>query len=65
MNTILLQITYANPFAGLDHKDPYTHLTKVYELAGTLKASKVEKQVMFMRLFPYSLIEKANEWYLD
>ncbi|CAK8563150.1 unnamed protein product [Lathyrus sativus] len=36
MKTGLLHIIYANPFIGLDHEDPYTHLTKFYELAGML-----------------------------
>jgi len=46
----LLQIIYVNPFVGLDHEDPNTHLTKFYELAGTLGAPK-EEEVAFMRLF--------------
>lgn len=65
MKTGLLQIIYANPFAGLDHEDPYIHLTKFYELAGTLGALKAEEVSDFMRLFPYSLIGKAKDWYLD
>ena len=28
MKTGLVQLMYANPFAGLDHEDPYNHLTK-------------------------------------
>ena len=36
MKTRLLQILYGNPFTGLDHEDQYTHLTKFYEIAGTL-----------------------------
>ncbi|XP_058774726.1 uncharacterized protein LOC131648998 [Vicia villosa] len=65
MKTGLLQIIYANPFAGLDHEDPYTHLTKFYEIAGTLGAPEAEEEAVFMRLFPHSLIGKAKDWYLD
>ena len=54
-----------NPFTGLDHEDPYTHLNKFYEIFGTLGAPEVEEEPMFMRLIPYSLIGKAKEWYLD
>ena len=61
----LLQILYFNPFAGLDHKDPFHHLTKFYEFSGTLGASEEEEEVVFTRLFPHSLIGKAKEWYLD
>lgn len=45
----LLQIIYANPFAGLDHEDPYTHLTKFYELVGMLGAPEAEEDADFMR----------------
>lgn len=38
MKTGLLQIIYVNTFAGLDHKDMYTHLTKFYEIFGMLRA---------------------------
>lgn len=61
----LLQIIYVNPFAGFDHEDPFTHLTKFYELVGTLGTSKVEEESIFMRLFPHSLIVKAKDLYLD
>ncbi|XP_058775111.1 uncharacterized protein LOC131649366 [Vicia villosa] len=65
MKTGMLQIMYANPFSRLDHEDPYTHLTKFYEIAGTLGTPAAEEEVVFMRLFPHSLIGKAKEWYHD
>lgn len=61
MKVGLLQIIYENPFSGLDHEDPYTYLTKFYEHAGTLGASEAEEEVVFMRLFPHSLIGKAKD----
>ncbi|KAK2397155.1 hypothetical protein QL285_058761 [Trifolium repens] len=61
----LLQILYANPFAGLDHEDPYNHLTKFYEIANTLGAPEAEEENVFKRMFPHSLIGKAKDWYLD
>ncbi|XP_058726128.1 uncharacterized protein LOC131597447 [Vicia villosa] len=65
MKTGLLQIIYAHPFAGLDHEDPYTHLTRFYEIAGTLGAPEAEEEAVFMRLLSHSLIGKAKDWYLD
>ncbi|KAI5431552.1 hypothetical protein KIW84_035658 [Lathyrus oleraceus] len=45
MKTGLLQIICANPFAGLDHANPYTHLTKIYELDGmALKRDMITKK---------------------
>lgn len=64
MKTRLLHIIYTNPFSGLDHEDPYTRHTKFYELVSTLGASEAEEEAMFMRLFPNSLIGKANYWYI-
>lgn len=50
----LLQIIYANPFAGLDHGYTYTYLTNFYELAGMIGAPEAEEEADFMRLFPHS-----------
>ncbi|CAJ2631893.1 unnamed protein product [Trifolium pratense] len=61
----LLQILYTNPFAGLDHEDPYNHLVKFYEIADTLGATEAEEENVFMRMFPHSLTGKAKDWYLD
>lgn len=57
----LLQIIYANPFAGIDHEDPYTNLTEFYELAGTLGAPEAKEEAVFMRLFSHSLIGKGKD----
>lgn len=65
MNIGLLQISYANLFVSLDHEDPYTHLTKFYEIAGMLGASEDEEKAVFLWLFPHSLIGKTNDWYID
>ncbi|GAU26992.1 hypothetical protein TSUD_290440 [Trifolium subterraneum] len=61
----LLQILDDNPFAGLNHEDPYSHLTKFYEIVDTLGASEAEEESVFMRMFLHSLIGKAKDWYLD
>ncbi|WJX91525.1 hypothetical protein P8452_73291 [Trifolium repens] len=65
MKTGYLQLLYANPFAGLAHEDPYNHLVKFYEIAGSLGATEAEEESVFQRGFPHSLIGKAKEWYLD
>lgn len=65
MKMVLLQIQYANPFAGLDHEDSYIYLTMFYDIYGMLWASETEEEVVLLRLFPYSLIGKTEECYLD
>lgn len=60
MKIVLLQILYANPFTGLDHEDPYTHLTKFYEIVGTTKAPESKEEQVFKRLSPHSLIRNQK-----
>src|ERR1043165_6917717 len=55
MKTGLLQFLYASPFHGHDHEDPYTHLTKFYEIAGAAGAPEDQEEQYFQRLFPHSL----------
>src|ERR1051325_3262262 len=54
MKTGLLQLLYASPFHGHDHEDPYTHLTKFYEIAGAAGAPEDQEEQYFQRLFPHS-----------
>lgn len=58
--TGLLQILYANTFIGFDLEDPYTHLTKFYDIFGTLRAPEAKEEQVFTRLFPHYLTEKAK-----
>ncbi|XP_058784543.1 uncharacterized protein LOC131659354 [Vicia villosa] len=65
LKTGILQLICASPFAGLDHEDPYTHLTRFYELASTTGVAQAEEETLFKRLFPHSLLSKVKDWYLD
>ncbi|XP_058725956.1 uncharacterized protein LOC131597266 [Vicia villosa] len=62
MKTGLLQIIYANPFAGLDHEDPYTHITRFYELAGTLGAPEAEEEALLPRSHQFSNETLCEAW---
>ncbi|XP_058741289.1 uncharacterized protein LOC131613657 [Vicia villosa] len=61
----ILQLVYAIPFTGMDHEDPFAHLTKFYEIAGSTGVDAANEESLFKRLFPHSLLGKAKEWYLD
>ncbi|GAU24667.1 hypothetical protein TSUD_322750 [Trifolium subterraneum] len=65
IKTGLLQLLYANPFTGLLHEDPYNHLVKFYEIAGSLDPTEAEEESLFMRMFPHSLLGTTKDWYLD
>jgi hypothetical protein len=65
MKSKTIQLVTQHPFSGLDHEDPYKHLSTFYGLAGTLGMKEYEEETLFTRLFPHSLIGKTKEWYLD
>ncbi|XP_058759422.1 uncharacterized protein LOC131632709 [Vicia villosa] len=66
MKTGLLQLLYQNPFTGLDHEDPFTHLTKFYEIARTISAPAAEEEQNELeekfldRLFPHNRFMEAK-----
>jgi len=47
---------------GLDHEDPYTHLSTFYELTATMGFEERDKEAAYMKLFPFSLAGKAKDW---
>ncbi|XP_020235005.1 uncharacterized protein LOC109814900 [Cajanus cajan] len=55
MKPTLLSLITANQFAGMDHEDPYTHLSTFYELIGTMGVPGEDEEAVYLRLFPFSL----------
>ena len=47
-------------FYGLDSKSPYLHLKEFDEVCGTLHFVNVADDIVKLKLFPFSLKEKAN-----
>ncbi|XP_020209235.1 uncharacterized protein LOC109794168, partial [Cajanus cajan] len=62
MKPALLSLITANQFAGMDHEDPYTHLSTFYELIGTMGIPGEDEEAVYLRLFPFSLTGKAKTW---
>jgi len=58
----LLSLIGSHPFAGMDHKDPYTYLSTFMELCSTMGASDEDVEVVYHRAFPFSLAGKAKTW---
>jgi len=58
----LLSLIDSHPFAGIDHEDPYTHLSTFMELCSTMGASDKDAKVVDLRAFPFSLVGKSKTW---
>ena len=53
MKSGTIQLVTQHPFSGLDHEDPYQHLTIFYGLAGTLGASADKSKLFSMIIIPF------------
>jgi hypothetical protein len=49
-------------FYGLNNEDPYKHIDEFLEIYLTIKMHGFSKDALRMRLFPFSLKEKAKHW---
>ncbi|CAN6476799.1 unnamed protein product [Victoria cruziana] len=49
-------------FHGLASEDPYRHLDEFLDVCATVKIHNVEDSALRLRLFPFSLKEKARDW---
>jgi len=61
MKATYLTLISSHQFTGLDHEDPYTHLSTLYELTATMGFEERDKEAVYLRLFPFSLAGKAKK----
>ncbi|XP_068504467.1 uncharacterized protein [Phaseolus vulgaris] len=62
INPDFLTLIRAYQFTAIEHEDPYSHLDTFYELVGTMGFQSGDLENVYMRLFSFSLAEKAKEW---
>lgn len=55
-------IQLLSKFHGLDSESPYLHLKEFDEVCATLHYANVNEDAVKIRLFPFSLKEKAKAW---
>jgi hypothetical protein len=49
-------------FYGLDHENPYSHVKKFRSITATTKFQNFSEESINLRLFPFSLHDRATEW---
>lgn len=58
----LIQMIQRSQFGGNATEDPNTHLANFTDLCGTVKYNGVSDDAIKLRLFPFSLCDKAKVW---
>jgi hypothetical protein len=49
-------------FHGLDLENPYSHVKKFKDICATFKFQNFSEESMHLRLFPFSLHDRAKAW---
>ena len=49
-------------FYGLTNEDPYKHLNEFLEICSTVKIQHFSDDVLRLKLFPFSLKDRAKYW---
>ena len=49
-------------FHGLDHENPYGHVKKFKDICATFKFQNFSEKSVHLRLFPFSLHDRAKAW---
>jgi hypothetical protein len=49
-------------FYGLDQENPYSHVKKFKNICATTKFQNFSEESIHLRLFPFSLYDRATEW---
>ena len=51
-----------NQFGGFPSEDPNSHLANFIQICNTIKMNGVTDDAIRLRLFPFSLRDKARNW---
>ncbi len=59
----LISMVKENPFSGFDLENTYHHMWDFEQICSCLKIRGMRQETVRWRLFPFSLQEKAKQWY--
>ncbi|CAM8999968.1 unnamed protein product [Rhodiola kirilowii] len=62
LKTGLIQMVQNNQFSGMMNKDPHQHLKRFVQMCNIVKTNDVPPESYYLRLFPFSLSDKASRW---
>ena len=58
-------MVWAQPFSGLENKNPCNHQLEFEEMCLCLSISGMTKETLRWKLFPFSLTGEVKQWYTD
>ncbi|XP_044489283.1 uncharacterized protein LOC123213766 [Mangifera indica] len=58
----IVQMGQQNQFRGLENEDPHVHLSRFSQICDTFKMNGVSEDAIKLRLFPFSLKDRATSW---
>jgi len=63
LKSSLINLVQATQFSGKAHEDASAHLKNFLEIGSTIRINGVDKDVILLHLFPFSLEGKARKWF--
>jgi len=63
LKSSLINLVQPTQFSGKAHEDASAHLQNFLEIGSTIRINRVDKDVILLRLFPFSLEGKARNWF--
>ena len=63
INTALLNLVMKDKFSGLPSEDAATHLSNFVDLCDMQKKKYVDNDIVKLKLFPFSLRDRAKTWF--
>ena len=65
IKSVMIQMIQNSPFNGLLYEDPFGHMSRFLEYCSTFKINGVQPDVIWLILFPFSLMDRAKRWFTN